>query len=264
MSEPFLKWAGNKLPILGRIKATLPPGKRLIEPFLGSGAVFLGTDYPEYILNDNNADLINVYNQLQNRTRWFIDRCASFFDGEYNTPAMYLTARNTFRQTHAPQLFPYLNRHCFNGLWRESKKSGFNVPFGSYKNPYFPSTEMLACANKLASPVTLVTGDFAAVMSLAGPGDVIYCDPPYVPLSVTASFTNYSGAFLLDDQQRLAREARAAQKRGATVLISNHDTPVTRELYAGAEITAFGVQRHISCNGQKREVAPEILALFRG
>ncbi|MDQ0190325.1 Dam family site-specific DNA-(adenine-N6)-methyltransferase [Alicyclobacillus cycloheptanicus] len=264
--KPFLKWAGNKYRILHRIQQLLPRGQRLIEPFAGSAAVFLNTTFPQYVLNDANADLMNVYQTLKQYGRVYIQACQSLFKPEHNVAEVYYAYREEFNSTsdsfRKAVLFVYLNRHGYNGLCRYNKDGRFNVPFGRYRNPYFPLEEMLAFHRK-AQFADLRCEDFETVMLQARPGDVVYCDPPYVPLSNTANFTSYhASGFGLEQQQRLAQLARTLAEHGIPVLISNHYNEFTRVTYASAAITAFHVPRFISCNGAKRQPAPELLALF--
>lgn len=265
--KPFLKWAGGKARIAERIRAVLPPGQRLVEPFVGSGALFLSTEFPAYLLADANFDLINCYQQLQQGGLVFIDRCASYFAPANNNPDAYYALRARFNTTadvvEKAALFVYLNRHGYNGLCRYNASGGFNVPFGRYSRPYFPRNEMLFFRQK-AVRCDFAAVDFVTTMQATARGDVIYCDPPYVPLSVTANFTSYSAdGFSMASQARLTQEAEAAARRGVPVIISNHDLPLTRDLYAGAdELLFFDVRRHISCDGANRTAAAELLAVF--
>jgi len=262
----FLKWAGNKQRLVGRITALLPRGKRLIEPFTGSGALFLNTDYPAYLLADSNGDLIDLYTRLQREGTDFIDFCRTLFVPENNRPDAFYTLRATFNGTTDNRLksaiFLYLNRHGYNGLCRYNASGGFNVPFGRYKKPYFPQAEMEAFWQKSRS-ARFCHADFVTTLQATVPGDVVYCDPPYVPLSKTAHFTSYSaGGFGFDQQIALAAAAREAASRGVPVLISNHATPEIEEAYAGAQIERFQVQRYISADADNRNSAAELLALF--
>lgn len=267
--RPFLKWAGSKQRIVERIKAILPQGERLIEPFVGSAAVFLNTEYPTAILADTNADLINVYQQLQREGEPFIQYCQTFFTPEHNDKAVYYTLRRQFNETadsrEKAALFLYLNRHGYNGLCRYNLKGVFNVPFGRYKRPYFPQEEMVYFVEKAQTAVFL-HADFRTTMQKATAGDVVYCDPPYVPLSQTANFTNYhsSGKFTLEHQQDLATLAEELAERGVPVVVSNHDTEFTREAYQTAVIREFDVRRFISSKPTKRGKVGELLALFTG
>lgn len=266
--KPFLKWAGNKYQIVERIKALLPYGKRLIEPFVGSGALFLNTHYPCYLLADANPDLIHLYHQLQTGGQAFIDDCRTFFVPENNQPEQFYALRDRFNGTtdarEKAALFVYLNKHCYNGLCRYNAKGGFNVPFGKYTKPYFPEVEMQFFYEH-AQRALFQQANFVETMEMAEPGDVVYCDPPYVPLSATANFTSYSAdKFGTAEQAKLAEMAARLAAREIPVVISNHDTPYTREAYARAqEKVYFAVQRFISCDGANRAKADEVLAVFK-
>ena len=264
--RPPLKWAGGKFRIIDDIRQLLPAGKRLIEPFVGSGAVFLNTDYDRYIVNDINRDLTLFYRVLKKKRDGFISYSRRFFTSTHNTAVCYYKLREDFNatanSTRKAALFLYLNKHGYNGLCRYNTAGEMNVPFGRYKEPYFPEREMLAFIKK-ANRITIQNKDFAAVMQAAIEGDVIYCDPPYVPLSQTSNFTSYSaGGFSILDQQRLAYLAERTAKRGIPVLISNHWTPYTKTIYKKARLKRLKVRRLISCNSNNRENAAEVLALF--
>ncbi|WP_246128491.1 Dam family site-specific DNA-(adenine-N6)-methyltransferase [Pleionea sediminis] len=264
--RPFLKWAGGKYRLIDRISKQLPEGKRLIEPFLGSGAVFLNTEYERYLLADINPDLILLYQTLKDEGEVFIDYCQSFFTPRYNQANRYYELREEFNDIDASErkaaLFLYFNRHGYNGLCRYNLKGGFNVPFGRYKKPYFPRNEMRFFAKK-SRRATFVCQDFEKVMLRARKNHVVYCDPPYVPVSPTAYFTSYAKhGFSLHDQERLAFQAKRLSDRDVTVVVSNHENEITRAMYQGAKIVSFPVKRTISCNGSKRRNADELLAIF--
>jgi DNA adenine methylase len=266
--KPFLKWAGNKFAIIERIQAVLPAGRRLLEPFAGSAAVFLNTSFEEAILSDINLDLINLYQHVKVEGAEFIDYCRSFFVPENNQAEQYYAFRQAFNVGAEPRLkaalFLYFNRHGYNGLCRYNNKGAFNVPFGKYTKPYFPQQEMEAFHRKIQG-ATLLHQDFISTMQMARPGDVIYCDPPYAPLTATANFTGYSsGGFGLAEQEKLAEMARSLAKRDISVIISNHDTMYTQNAYESAQIISFQVRRLISCKGDSRGQASELLALFGG
>lgn len=265
--RPFLKWAGNKYRLISKITDMLPAGNRLLEPFAGSAAVFLNTGYAANVVNDCNADLINVYVTLKERGPVFIDACKQLFQSDNNMPEAYYRFREEFNMSTDPfrkaTLFLYLNRHGYNGLCRYNQDGGFNVPFGRYRKPYFPHGEMRFFFDK-AQATDFSCVDFESVMEEAVLGDVVYCDPPYVPLSETANFTGYqAGGFDAKEHLRLARAAERLAARGIPVLISNHYNDFTVETYAQAERITFDVQRFISCDGANRNKATEVLALFR-
>lgn len=264
--KPFLKWAGGKYRLVERIKAVLPSGKTLIEPFVGSGAVFLNTDYENYILADANPDLINLFQCVQKEGKSFIDYCRTFFTPDNNDESKFYEFRTLFNITTDVRLksalFVYLNKHCFNGLCRYNSKGEFNVPFGRYKKPPFPENEMLAFHEK-SKRAEFIVADFKETMERAKLGDVVYCDPPYVPLSSTSKFTDYStGGFGLDRQSELAKLAENLQEKGIVVVISNHETDFTVDAYKNASLDYFDVQRFISSDGKNRNKASELLAVF--
>lgn len=269
LQRPFLKWAGGKTKLVSAIGAVVPiTARRLIEPFVGSGAVALNLGLPHNLLADTNADLIGVYARLRDAPEAFIAECAGLFTPEANSPLVYYQRREEFNAATDPArraaLFVYLNRHGYNGLCRYNARGGFNVPFGRYRAPYFPRDELRAF-QALLQRSTLLHADFRTVLERAGPGDFVYCDPPYVPASATANFTAYARtAFGPAEQEALAACCDAARQRGAIVALSNHDTPETRTLYARAdECHELLVPRQISCHGANRTKARELLVVYR-
>ncbi len=266
MIRPFLKWAGGKYLLLQHLANILPKGNRLIEPFAGAGSIFLNLDYPKYYIADNNPDLIQLFKLLKKEGEAFIDYCQQFFIPENNQKEKYYELRACFNKTHECRLksalFIYLNHHCFNGLCRYNHSGGFNVPFGKYKGPVLPVDKMLHFIKK-AKKATFIHQDFEETFKKARTGDVIYCDPPYLPLSKTANFTAYSKqVFTLEKQAQLAHMAKASAKKGIRVVISNHDTPVARELYDGADIISLPVKRTISSKTSLRKPTDELIAVF--
>lgn len=269
MTKPFLKWAGGKAKLVPFIEANLPSHKRqrLIEPFCGSGAMSFGIDFDSYLLADTNADLISLFATLKHEKQAFIDYAQSFFVDDNNQAARFYALREQFNQSsdivERSALFIYLNRHAYNGLCRYNRNGIFNVPFGRYKTVYFPEAEMQNFIAK-SSRIELMHGDFATTFGKIERQDLVYCDPPYIPLSQTASFTAYSkDGFGYHDQARLAQLANQMASNTEGILISNHDTDLTRTLYQGADIKTIAVQRNISSKGNGRTKAKEILAIFK-
>lgn len=266
--RPILKWAGGKYRLLDAIIPELPAGPRLVEPFVGSGAVFLNSDYPSYLLCDVNPDLIGFYTSLKRGGGRFIERCRGLFaDG--NAAEAYYARRERFNSLAAgaqrAALFLYLNRHGYNGLIRYNAGGGFNVPFGKYARPYFPEAEMRRFLRKAgACEVAFKCADYRTTFAELRGDDVVYCDPPYAPLSRTANFTTYSGTvFGEGDQRELAALVEAAAAKGIRLAVSNHALPVTRRLYGCADsIKEFAVRRSISRNGNGREMVSELLAVY--
>ncbi len=267
-NRPFLKWAGGKQRCLPHILPNLPQANRLIEPFTGAGAIFLNTNYPNYLLGEINFDLVNLFSILRDHQTDFINYSETLFRDQHNSKASYYQLRNQFNQcTDSHQraaLFVYLNRHGFNGLCRYNSKGMYNVPYGTQgkAGPYFPKNELIQFANK-AKHVEFICQDFRDTFAQAMPGDVIYCDPPYVPIDMEIkSFSYHQIPFNIEEQSSLASHALTASKQGIPVIISNHDTPFTRMLYKEAEIISFPVQRFISCNGAKRQQVKELVAIY--
>lgn len=265
-SRAFLKWAGGKYNLVDAIKQHLPDSELLIEPFVGAGSVFLNTDFQHYQLNDINADLINLYQLVKAETERFVADARSLFIASTNQREAYIALRQQFNQSvdayERALLFLYLNRHGYNGLCRYNLSGKFNVPFGSYKKPYFPQAELYFFAEKAQRAVFSCSG-YQQLMQDAVAGSVIYCDPPYVPLSKTASFTSYARqGFDLDDQAQLANLAEQAQQRGAVVVISNHDTTWTRKIYQQATLHTLQVGRSISQKGSARGKVAELFAVY--
>lgn len=264
--KPFLKWLGNKYRSLKYLQPFLPAGERLIEPFTGSAAIFLNTSYSNYLLGEQNIDLINLYQYLKNEGEDFIRYCRKYFAPKYNCEATYYQLRKQFNVTRNKKLkaalFLYLNRHGYNGLCRYNGSGGFNVPFGRYQKPYFPAQEMLHFYHK-AQTAAFIHADFRETLANAGSGDIIYCDPPYVPLSASANFTNYTHLkFGEEEQLQLVAHAQRLANQGAHVVISNHDTPITRHYYRDAQLHSVMIPRTISCKGAQREAVKELIAIF--
>ncbi|MFZ7136258.1 Dam family site-specific DNA-(adenine-N6)-methyltransferase [Avibacterium avium] len=269
--RPFLKWAGGKFRLTDQINKLFPKKKQcLIEPFVGAGAVFLNSQFERYILVDINADLINLFNTVKQDVNLYIEAVKTvFFHPDANTPDYYYARRAQFNQStnnfERSVLFLYLNRFGFNGLCRYNSKNEFNVPFGRYKTHYFPEIELRYFAHKAQSAV-FICADFHEAFKFADENSVIYCDPPYAPIKQESNFTSYAGnEFSLDHQQALAELAhRTAKERQIPVLISNHDTKFTRQIYQGAKIKRLKVQRSISQASHKRIKVNELIASFHG
>ncbi|CZY40552.1 Dam family site-specific DNA-(adenine-N6)-methyltransferase [Enterobacter hormaechei] len=265
--RPFLKWAGGKYSLLAELDRLIPAGKRLVEPFVGGGSVFLNSDKHEsFLLADVNADLINLYQMLEvDHIR--VCSLAKILFERANSEMAYKELRDEFNNQRmgAPDraaAFLFLNRHCFNGLIRYNRDGFFNVGWGKYEAPYFPEIEIKAFKQKSHKCVFMNAG-YRRTLALAGEGDVVYCDPPYEPLPGTTGFTNYAaGGFSWADQISLAESCVAAHQRGAKVLISNSTAPRVLELYEqhGFILHHVDARRAISSKGSTRETAKDIVA----
>lgn len=266
-NRAFLKWAGGKYPLLEDIRRHLPQGDCLVEPFVGAGSVFLNTDYPRYVLADINNDLIGLYNIVKGRTVEFVSDARQLFTPRNNEADAYYAYRSEFNASddayRRALLFLYLNRHGYNGLCRYNLRGEFNVPFGRYRKPYFPEEELYGFAER-AQKAVFVCESYDVTLSKAQAGSVVYCDPPYAPLSTTANFTAYhTNSFSLREQQHLAELAvKLAQESAIPVLISNHDTELTRLWYQDAVLHVVKARRSISRSISGRTKVDELLALF--
>jgi DNA adenine methylase len=266
--RPILKWAGAKTKLVPAIQCLLPPNRsRLVEPFIGSGAVALNLDFADNLLADANPDVVSVYEALSKTPTRFVRDCRAMFAPKYNTASAFNELREEFNASRGRYrracIFIYLNRHGYNGLCRYNRSGGFNVPFGRYDAPYFPEKEFASFRSLLARS-TVKCADFRGIIAEAGEGDVVYCDPPYSPISETANFTSYAtGGFFHQDQLDLVQSCRDAANRGAFVVLSNHDTVVTRSLYRQADrLVELQVSRVISCDSANRKKVAELLIVY--
>lgn len=251
------------------IRKLLPAGNRLVEPFLGGASVFLGTDFPRYLLLDAHADLIGMYKQMVARPERVIELARPLFSQHAANEEIYSSIRDAFNRAAPSDVraayFLYLNKFGFNGLSRYSAKGNFNVPWGrAAQAPMLPEESIRAFSERARSKAVIVQGDFTDAFKLAVPGDVIYCDPPYADLDDASSFTKYTAeGFPKERQQELADLANATAARGIPVVISNHLTAVTRELYRGAECYEVEVRRSVAAQAVRRRTAAEGVFVFK-
>lgn len=269
--KPFLKWAGSKTKIIDVILHYTEVRDVFIEPFVGSGVVFLNMNgFKKYKVYDINNDLINLYKTLQSEGERFIDYCETFFVPSNNVKDVYYSLREKFNSLDTNNreraaLFVYLNRHCFNGLCRYNARGDFNVPMGKYESPYFPRQEMFTFFER-SKNVEFINADFrkAFAYSESEKSCLIYCDPPYVSEDENKNegFTNYSSnSFSTLDQIDLSN---LAKKSKHLCILSNHSTEFTRDIYAGSKIIEFEVKRFIAAKNSDRRNAKELLAVFNG
>lgn len=265
-----LKWAGGKYLLLKQLLNAMPPGVRLVEPFVGGGSVFLNAglknQFSRFLLADINADLVNLYQMLAIVPQQVVDAARVFY-ADFNSPEGYQTVKDSFNAQDMDAVtraaaFLFINRHCFNGLIRYNQLGMFNVGYGKYEAPYFPESEIVDFIRVAPSCVFLNAG-FTRTLALAGAGDVVYCDPPYEPMPGKDGFTGYAaGGFKWEDQEALAQACVDAHKRGAEVLITNSGAPKILELYKahGMKVQDINAKRSISSKGSTRETATDILA----
>lgn len=256
----ILKWAGNKSRVMPELLAHLPAGNRLVEPFAGSCAVMMNTDYREYLIADINHDLINLYQQIKEHSSPFIMTAFSLFT-QNRTEESYYQIRDNFNQIASMPLldraahFLYLNRHGYRGVCRYNKRGEFNIPYGNYAEPYFPLAEIETFAEK-ARRATFVCADYRETLDMVKTGDVVYCDPPY-----HGTFTDYhTGGFTEDDQHSLACYLLGVSE-SHPVVVSNSDTMFTRSIYRAFGITKISVARAVGVKAGEKKRASEIIAV---
>lgn len=265
--RPFLKWAGGKRQLLPLILPLIPKNfKRYFEPFVGGGAVFLRLQPACAVINDVNSELINCYEVIARQA----DELLAAANAHPNTSEHYYHIREMDRSAQFSQLSAveraarllYLNKTCYNGLFRVNSRGEFNVPFGAYKNPVIADPAVILAINTYLnkSDITYRRGDFAAAIADAKLGDFVYFDPPYHPISNTASFTGYSlHGFGGMEQQRLRQTFDQLTERGIKALLSNSDTPYIRELYKNYKIREVHARRAINSIASKRGMVNELL-----
>ncbi|HHQ6580436.1 TPA: Dam family site-specific DNA-(adenine-N6)-methyltransferase [Serratia fonticola] len=259
-----VKWVGSKAGIMAELVRHLPTGQRLVEPFAGSCSVMMNTDYPAYLVADVNHDLINMYRQIREAPYAFIAHAKLLFQ-KANSSDEYYRRREEFRgdaltQWERAVTFLYLNRHGYGGVCRYNQKGQYNVPYGKYKKPYFPEIEILSFAEK-AKRATFICGDFRKTLEMVGHGDVVYCDPPYLPISKTADFSNYhTGGFSHNDHVDLAIDLMNISEHCAPVVISNCDTESARNLYYSFSIQSVTAPRAVGNRTGGEAKASELIA----
>ncbi|MHA1792557.1 MAG: DNA adenine methylase [Promethearchaeota archaeon] len=266
--HPFLKWAGGKRQLLSQLSVYIPKKfNRYIEPFTGGGALFFYLLPDKATLIDNNQDLINVYKVIKTNVNALIESLKK----HVNNKEYYYEIRNLDRNekeyarlsdVEKASRIIYMNRVCYNGLYRVNKKNQFNVPFGKYKNPKICDEENLRAVNVALQGVNILSDDFSKVLDIAEEGDFVYFDPPYVPLSKTAYFTSYTNTnFSLEDQQRLRDVFQELDARGCKVLLSNSYNEFVINLYKGFRIETIKATRAINCDAKKRGKIDELVIL---
>jgi DNA adenine methylase len=287
MVNPVLKWAGGKRQLLDELYSRFPKTySHYHEPFFGGGALFFDLEPENGTINDTNSRLINFYKQVRDRPEELISSLQSFDDPESApTPDRrfsdtnrkskeiknyYYQQRELFNnrpygdeydELEEAALLLYLNRTCYNGLYRENSSGGFNVPIGRYANPDWVRSEEIRAASRVLENTEIHNQDFEYIIEKVEEGDVVYFDPPYEPMSPTAYFTDYSAdGFGQEDQERLLEVAQELDQNGVNVILSN--SGVMYEMYenAGFRVEIEGATRSINSDGENRDEVDEIVA----
>lgn len=270
VAQPFLKWAGGKRQLLPEIRKYLPEEMNgtYYEPFIGAGAVLFDVQPSKAVINDINSELVNTYLTIRDH----IEELLSDLRKHENDSDYFYAIRDLDRKPIYEELTDverasrliFLNKTCFNGLFRVNKKGQFNVPFGKYKNPNIVNEDVVrAVHDYLANnEVTILNGDFADAVATAKKGDFVYIDPPYDPVSTTSSFTSYSlDGFGRDEQERLRDLVVDLDRRGCKVMLSNSATEYIKDLYKNFQIEIVGATRSINSVASKRGKIDEVLVM---
>ncbi len=266
-TSPILKWAGGKQRLLRQYAPHFPEKSavhRYFEPFIGGGAVFFHLQYPNSTLSDRNEKLIELYRMVQRDVEGVIDALKP----HRNEADYYYQVRSqdpaTLTAVERAARIIFLNKTCYNGLYRENQKGIFNVPFGRYSNPKICDERKLRAASHALQGVDLVTGDFDELAKIAEAGDFYYLDPPYAPLNGTSNFTTYSkSGFDEDDQRRLADMVHSLTDKGCFVMLSNSSAELVYDLYQGHgyRFIPIKARRMINSKGDRRGHVKELLIL---
>ncbi len=266
---PFLKWVGGKRQIIPEILSHLPKNISSLnycEPFIGGGALFFHLEPKRAIINDYNDELINVYKVIKNN----LEELLLDLKKHQNTSEYFYQIRGIDRQPlfdeltnvqHASRII-YLNKTCFNGLYRVNSLGEFNSPFGRYTNPNIVNEPVLRAVSKYlnSSDITILNGDYERVLNAVTTDTFVYLDPPYHPISESSNFTGYvQGGWTEKHQTRLKKACDDLDKKGVKFLLSNSSAPFIKELYSEYKIHSINANRSINSDGEKRGQIEELL-----
>lgn len=265
-AAPIIKWVGGKTKLLPELIARMPEKfGNYYEPFIGGAALFFRVAPERAVLNDFNADLVGLYTAVKRDVAAVIrqlekHRTAHSEAHYYQTRTRWNDRELAWTSAERAATFIYLNKTCFNGLWRVNRAGDFNVPIGRYVDPPICVPDALRAAQTVLAGAELRRGDYRAAIADARRGDFVYFDPPYDPITPTANFTSYTESEFGQQQQReLAETARMLAGKGVHVMLSNHDTPFVRSLYKGFRIDRVKCARAINSNANKRGDVDEVI-----
>lgn len=272
-ARPFLKWVGGKAQLLSQFEQYYPKDfNNYFEPFIGGGALFFNLSPTKAHINDVNATLISTYKNIKNKPEEVM-KILKKLENEYknrneeNQKELFYKIRDEFNNTSNTELkksayLIFLNKTCFNGMYRENSKGGFNTPFGKAKNPTILDRENILLVSKVLKHTKLTSVSFEKAVAEAKKGDFVYFDPPYHPLTETAKFTSYhKDSFTKEDQLKLRDVFDELDKRGCYVMLSNSHTPFINEIYKKYRRETVMANRAINCKASGRGKIKELLIL---
>lgn len=260
-AQPFLKWAGGKTQLLNELVKRVPKEfGTYFEPFIGGGALYFAIAPKNAVIADINDDLINTYTVVRDHP----EKLLKALEGYKNDKDFYYSVRsqdhNSLNAIDRAARLIYLNRTCFNGLYRVNKNGQFNVPFANYKNPNFIQKEKIIKDSAILQNTAIHHAGFETVLVEAKKGDFVYLDPPYAPIDVFSDFKRYNKEqFHKSDHERLAELYNELTERGCYVMLSNSDTPFTRDLYKKWRVDTVYAKRLINKDASKRGEITEII-----
>lgn len=266
--RPFLRWAGGKFYLWEALRRFVPEDvreRRYFEPFLGAGTMFLNLGHPNARLSDLNAHLIECYLAIRNSPDAVARELLTH--AQNDCERYYYAVRDEYNRSRPgiPRAarFLYLNRTCFNGVFRVNRQGEYNVPYGKKKAPYFPSKDELRSASERLQKSQISVSDYATALGRARAGDFVYLDPPYPPLNGTSFFTHYTkDRFGAEDQRAVARVVESLDAKGCLVMVSNADTPLVRQLFRNFEISELSATRYVTSSSVKHRVAELVITNY--
>ncbi len=268
LAKPFLKWAGGKRQIIKQLRSLLPSDFRervYREPFLGAGSLFFAFNPSNAILSDANKHLIMTFKYVRDRpdlvSRYLREHARN------NCKRYYYQMRKLYNESsYSPAQaarFIYLNKTCYNGIFRVNQNDLFNVPYGKQKHPSLPYLDHLRKVSKALTSAKLSEKPFEKALENVAKGDFIYLDPPYPPLNGTSCFNHYTADKFSDkDQKKLAAMVKELDAAGCLFMVSNADTPTIRELYNGFNIDTLSVTRFITCKSKRHKVKELVITNY--
>lgn len=268
--KPVLKWVGGKRQLLDEILPLIPKKPRLYaEPFIGGGAVLLSSQPQHAIVGDSNSELINVYSVIRDDPEGLIKLL--YEHKNKNNSDYFYKIRSMDREPNFSKTDPviraariiYLNKTCYNGLYRVNSAGQINTPYGKYKNPNIVNEVGIRALSKyLQGDISLICGDYTSTLRDLPKGSFVYLDPPYMPLSQTSAFTGYTeGGFSYEEQVRLRDQCLKMREQGIRFLQSNSDSPEIRELYSDFKIRTVQAKRAVNSKSDRRGNVNEVLII---
>jgi DNA adenine methylase len=270
-AKPFVKWLGGKTKLLPQLTAMQPDSfNRYYEPFIGGGALFFSLMPGKAVINDLNPHLVNLYTQVRDNLDTLLLKAGELIDiylelDDAARDAFYYLIRDEFNQrtdddTWGASMFLFLNKTCYNGVYRENANGKFNVPFGRRKTISLHDLDSIKLASEALKGATILNGSYADALKTASKDDFIYLDPPYVPLNATSNFTQYVGSnFGNKEHIELKAIFEELHKRGCKIMMSNSDTEVVRNLYKDFKLTEVLAERAVNCKAQGRGKITELV-----